>query len=90
MSTITIRFRFDVVTLFVFKPECFCLLQGGDNNAEGSSPTNLLAGDDDAQSKILGLRRESLHTDGLDLAWTFVYGSSLELVLLCLSGINSV
>lgn len=56
-----------MVTLFVFKPECFCLFQEGDNNAEGTSPTNLLAGDDDAQSKILGLRRESLYTDGLDL-----------------------
>lgn len=56
-----------MVTLFVFKPECFCLFQGGDNNAEGTSPTHLLVGDDNAQSKILGLRRESLYTDGLDL-----------------------
>lgn len=44
----------------------YLLFQGGEGNAEGVSPTNLLACDDDAQSKILGLRRGSLHTDGLD------------------------
>lgn len=47
--------------------DCFDLFQGANSNAEGTSPTNPLAGDDDARSKILGLRRGSLYTDGLDL-----------------------
>lgn len=50
------------------KTECCSRFQGGEHCAslEDGSPTNQLACDDDAQSKILGLRRESLYTDGLD------------------------
>lgn len=61
----------------VFMSECeWCwLFQGGENNAEDLSPTNQLACDDSAQLKILGLRRESLYTDGLD--WVRPSGCSL-------------
>lgn len=40
--------------------------QGEENYAEDISSANLLACYDNAQSKILGLRRRSLYTDGLD------------------------
>lgn len=42
---------------------CF---QGEETNAEDISPAKLLACYDNAQSKILGLSRRSLYTDGLD------------------------
>lgn len=58
-------------TSFMSKPKCCLLFQGGENNAEDLSRTNQLACDDYAQSKILGLRRKSLYTDGLDWVRSF-------------------